>query len=153
MGIGNHEKPNKGATDVWLTPLEIIRAFGFNYFDMDPCAHPTHKTAVNRFYQNGLEQEWYGRIWLNPPYSEVGIWLRRLAAHGNGVALVFARTDTQWAQEILPKASSVFFPAKRIRFLRADKTQPPWTSGAPSMFLSFGERPDWLRVMPGWIAK
>lgn len=35
MGIGDHETPNKGETDVWLTPLNIIQALGS--FDLDPC--------------------------------------------------------------------------------------------------------------------
>jgi hypothetical protein len=43
MSIGKHERPNKGATDIWLTPLEIIDALG--PFDLDPCGEQFHKTA------------------------------------------------------------------------------------------------------------
>ncbi len=153
MGIGNHERPNKGSTDVWLTPLGIVRALGD--FDLDPCGFPGHHTAKCLYTEedNGLDFAWFNRVWLNPPYSNVGEWLDKLAYHGRGVALVFARTDTKWAQRILPQATSVFFPAKRIMFMQADGTKPKWTSGAPSMFLSFGEIPDWHKVMPGWIAR
>lgn len=146
--MGNHEAPNKGATDVWLTPLSIIEALG--PFDLDPCGEIDHPTAIEIYTDGGLTKDWHRRVWLNPPYSNVGAWLDRLERHGRGIALVFARTDTRWAQRILPKATSVFFLASRIKFLRADKSLPPGTAGAPSMFLAFGERPDWHAVGPGW---
>lgn len=151
--IASHERPNKGATDVWLTPLSIVNALG--PFDLDPCGFPGHRTAdcLITLPDDGLFQPWSGRVWLNPPYSNVEVWLQRLVNHGTGVALVFARTETRWAQKILPHAESVFFPAKRIRFLKSDFTVGCHSSGAPSMFLSFGESPNWSAMMPGWIAK
>lgn len=44
----------------------------------------------------GLLMPWDGRIWLNPPYHRrtISAWLGRMAAHGRGTALIFARTDT-----------------------------------------------------------
>jgi len=73
-----------------------------------------------------------------------------LAIHGSGVALVFARTETKWAQKALGVARSVFFPAGRIRFLDQEfKTHG--NAGAPSMFLSFGETPKW-RVLGSGVA-
>jgi hypothetical protein len=35
MALGSHETPNKGATDTWLTPPEMIELLG--PFDTDPC--------------------------------------------------------------------------------------------------------------------
>lgn len=148
MGIGNHELPNKGKTDVWLTPLSLIHSLG--EFDLDPCGESHHATANTIYTERGLEQPWFGRVWLNPPYSEVGTWLDRLVFHGKGVALVFARTETKWAQRILPKASAVFFPAGRIYFHRHDLSIAG-NAGAPSMFLAFGEKPKW--PFKGWEAK
>ena len=26
---------------------------------------------------NGLEEPWFGRVWCNPPYSEIGAWVRK----------------------------------------------------------------------------
>ena len=34
---------------------------------------------------------------MNPPYGPppvIGPWMRRMAAHGHGTALIFARTET-----------------------------------------------------------
>lgn len=147
-GMCSHEKPNKGNTDVWLTPLNIIRALG--EFDLDPCGELHHKTADYVYTENGLEKEWSGRVWLNPPYSNVEQWLDKLADHGNGVALVFARTETRWAQKIIPQAHSVFFPKGRIKFLTKELKEKG-NAGAPSMFLSFGYTPQWTRIGDGLI--
>lgn len=145
MGIGTHESPIKGATDVWLTPLSIISALG--PFDLDPCGEAHWPTGKTIYTTDGLQKDWFGRVWLNPPYSEVEKWLDRLAEHGSGIALVFARTETRWAQKILPKASSVFFPARRITFHRRDGSTKG-NAGAPSMFIAFGETPVW--PFAGW---
>lgn len=152
MSIEKHEKPNKGKTDVWLTPLNLIRSLGD--FDLDPCGESFHKTAKTIFTNDGLNKGWWGRIWLNPPYSEVEKWLDRLAEHGHGIALVFARIDTKWAQKIIPKANSVFFPKGRICFLTKE-LKIIGSPEAPSMFLSFGEVPDWTKVKKGltWLIR
>ena len=56
--------------------------------------------------------------WLNPPYTRsVGEWIDRLRDHGDGVALVFNRTDTDWFKR--SKADAYFFLQKRVKFLRA----------------------------------
>ena len=148
MSIGKHEKPNQGATDIWLTPLNIINTLG--PFDLDPCGESHHPTANTIYTQGGLEREWFGRVWLNPPYSAVETWLNKLIEHGNGIALVFARLDTKWAQAIIPHTSSVFFPKGRLCFLTKELTTKG-NAGAPSMFLSFGPIPNWKRLGSGLI--
>lgn len=139
---------HKGKSDTWLTPLRIINSLG--HFDLDPCGYKGHKTAQDIFYERGDEFKWYGRVWLNPPYSEVGLWLDMLAEHGRGIALVFARTDTRWAQRHFEKASSVFFLKGRIKFLN-DKFQESTNAGHGNMLLSYGESPNW--PFEGWKAK
>lgn len=148
MSIGKHERPNKGETDIWLTPLSIIEKLG--KFDLDPCGESFHKTANIIYTKNGLEQPWFGRVWLNPPYSEVEQWLKKLVSHGNGIALVFARMDVKWVHNIIPCASSVFFPKGRMWFLTKE-LKKKGNAGAPSMFLSFGEIPDWKLLGEGLI--
>lgn len=143
--IGSHERANKGETDIWLTPKSVISQLG--PFDLDPCGEAHWPTASTIYTERGLEREWFGRVWLNPPYSEVERWLNRLANHGRGIALVFARTETRWAQKIFNRASSVYFPAGRFKFHRRDGSTAG-NAGAPSMFLAFGEKPNW--PMPGW---
>ena len=150
MSIGKHEKPNKGETDIWLTPLDLIRPLGV--FDLDPCGESFHKTAKTIYTEGGLSKDWFGRVWLNPPYSEVEKWLDRLVEHGSGIALVFARMDVKWAHKILPQATSVFFPKGRLYFLTKE-LKIKGNAGAPSMFISFGEVPDWTKIGEGLIWK
>lgn len=152
MGIGNHEKPNKGKTDVWLTPLEIVRSLG--EFDLDPCGQEDHATAAYIYPDKGLDRQWFGRVWLNPPYSEIDLWVDKWIEHGRGVGLFFARMDTAWCHRLYRVCSSMAFPRKRITFLQSDKTKPRGNAGAPSMFVALGETPDWDKLpMEVWRIK
>ena len=87
----------KDRTDEWYTPKWIIDALGS--FDLDPCAPSEQFYTADKCYtkeMDGLYQEWEGRVWLNPPYKNplIGKFMKRLAEHGNGIALVFNRMDT-----------------------------------------------------------
>ena len=115
MAIGSHTKPNRGVSDEWLTPPEIVRALG--EFDLDPCS-PTFAPPDFRFASgnnltartDGLSVIWWGRVWLNPPYSEIAVWMDRMARHDCGTALVFARTETRWFfKSVWRAATAVLF--------------------------------------------
>lgn len=137
----SHER-SQGGKDEWLTPPEILRALGD--FDLDPCAPaaPPWPTAKN-FYtikENGLIQPWFGRVWLNPPYGkETYKWLARLANHRNGIALVFARTETRMFFDwVWSRANAVLFLRGRLTFLNVDGSKPANTGGAPSALIAYG---------------
>lgn len=96
-GIGGHQRGYEGRGNEWLTPPEVLSALG--EFDLDPCSPVSHPWDTARSHytveDDGLSQEWFGRVWLNPPYGQsTGRWLHRLSLHGNGIALIFARTET-----------------------------------------------------------
>jgi hypothetical protein len=89
--------------------------------------------------QNGLKEPWHGRVWLNPPYGvHTKSWLKRLGDHGNGVALVFARTDCGWFREAVKTASAVLFLAGRIKFVDGLGKTSNNGAGAGSMLLAWG---------------
>jgi len=141
-----HEAPVKGQSDIWLTPRHIIEALG--PFDLDPCAAPSPRpwpTAAVHYDitqgEDGLMLPWGGgRVWCNPPYGpEVERWMNRMILHGNGIALVFARTETvAWQQSIFPASDGVLFLAGRVRFFRPNGTQGDCAS-APSALIAFGK--------------
>jgi hypothetical protein len=127
--------------DEWLTPPWILRPLGI--FDLDPCA-PVERpwdTALQHFTlrENGLARRWSGRIWLNPPYgSETGKWLRRLAEHGNGIALIFARTETgDWFDHVWGKAAEILFIKGRLHFYHISGIPASGNSGAPSALIAY----------------
>ena len=145
MTLGSHERPQRGSTDVWLTPKPLIDLLG--PFDLDPCSatNPPWPTARHHFTEvdDGLTQSWepFGIVWLNPPYSAVWRWLERLASHpAGGVALIFARTETVgFHSQVFAMADAIAFPRGRITFCRADGTPGPGNAGAPSCFIAYGE--------------
>jgi hypothetical protein len=88
-------------------------------------------------------------IWCNPPYGpETKQWLRRMGEHRCGIALVFARTDTEWFHETAASADAILFLNARLKFV--DKTgKPPIVvgkdgkkrksgAGAGSMLVAWG---------------
>jgi hypothetical protein len=140
--MGSHQR-SIGRTNIWLTPPNIIADLG--PFDLDPCAAPEPRpwpTATLHYVTDGLARPWFGRVWLNPPYSrhEIGAWVSALAKHGNGVALVFARTDTAFFQQhILAKADALFFLHGRLFFCHPDGRRADDNGGAPSVLVAYGE--------------
>jgi len=130
-------------TTVWLTPPYLLRSLG--EFDLDPCAATNRPwdTAKNHFTKedDGLARDWFGRVWLNPPYgSEMEPWLRKMAAYERGgVALIFARTETRVFQDyVFPYAKALFFIRGRIRFHRPDGSEGS-SAGAPSVLISYSD--------------
>lgn len=93
--------------------------------------------------EDGLAADW-GRafVWLNPPYSfEAWKWLARLADHGNGIALVFARTETAgFVDTIWKRADAVLFLHGRLHFHYPDGRRAAANSGAPSALVAYGAR-------------
>lgn len=126
MSIGGHQSAAM-RSDTWLTPPEILDALGD--FDLDPCTpeHMPWDTATCRYtiVDDGLTSPWFGRVWLNPPYGrQVSSWVERMAEHGRGTALVFARTETEmffrdvWRRAPCPSSrsrSSVASPGVIVR--------------------------------------
>lgn len=108
--------------DITLTPLELIDKIGI--FDLDPCGFNNHATAKNVFiYPNkdGLKEKWYGKVWLNPPFSSTEKWIKKLSEHNNGIACVLNSTETLWFQEyVFKKATGILFLKSRPKFLNKD---------------------------------
>lgn len=130
-------------SDEWYTPKFIIDSLG--KFDLDPCAPsvPLFKTAEVMYneFDDGLAQKWKGRVWLNPPYSRplISKFMRRMAEHNQGIALIFSRTDTElFHTEVFDKASAIKFLKGGIKFLRPDGTEAG-TPGCGSVLIAYGE--------------
>lgn len=130
------------ATHNWLTPRFILDALG--RFDLDPCAAPGWTTADRMIClpDDGLTAEWQGRVWCNPPFGDqTAPWLTRMAEHGNGIALTFARTDTQWfADLVFAHASGVLFLTGRPHFHHPDGSRAKGNSGGPICLIAYGNR-------------
>ena len=141
MSIGGHQS-HTALKDEWLTPPDLLKALGC--FDLDPCApvSPPWQTAkiMYSILFDGLTAPWQGRVWLNPPYgAQTGRWLKRLADHGDGVALIFARTETaHWFDQVWPRATAVNFLRGRLHFHHVSGERAKHNSGAPSALVAYG---------------
>lgn len=134
----------KNTSAEWYTPPSIFELLRFPVFDLDPCSPGKDKVPwipADKHYtaaDNGLLLPWEGKVWLNPPYGkDTAVWLDRLRLHNNGIALVFARTDTLWFHTIAIKADAVCFIAGRVRFI-SESGQRGGSAGCGSMLLAWG---------------
>lgn len=144
-GMGSHQS-TAPITETWFTPPAIIEALGgAESFDLDPASDRTRPwpTALEHLTveDNALLREWWGRVFLNPPYSNplIGKFMARMAAHGQGTALIFARTETEsFHLHVWGAASGVLFLQGRLHFCRADGSPAPNNAGAPSVLVAYG---------------
>ena len=159
MGLSAHQSAAM-KNDEWLTPPWILRALG--RFDLDPCAPVVRPwETADRHYtvqDDGLAQPWAGRVWFNPPFGREAIkWLRRMRDHGNGIALIPARTETAMFYEtVWGSADAVLFMQGRPHFHYVCGRRAPFNSGAPIALAAYGcqnveaLRKSALGVVVGW---
>jgi hypothetical protein len=120
--------PQTGTTsDDYWTPKWVFDALGLQ-FDLDvacPPDGPPHTPAKAWYTQetNGLTSPWWGRVWMNPPFSKANPWVKKFIEHRNGIALTVvgksAWCDTLWdtadAIVLLPRSmafdqGAIFLP-------------------------------------------
>lgn len=141
MSLSSHQSA-KMKNDEWLTPPAILEKLG--EFDLDPCSPISRPwpTAKKHFdiIDDGLSQPWEGRVWLNPPFGmEAGKWMRKLALHGDGIALIPARTETRmFFESVWAKATAICFLEGRPHFHFVDGKRAAFNSGAPICLVAYG---------------
>ena len=151
-----NQADHHGGNDNCLSPPRIVQDLG--PFDLDPCfGLPRPWASARRMWaledgQDGLELPWHDRVWLNPPYSNAASWAKKMDEHGNGIMLIFSRTETAWFQrhvlDARSSATGIGFIRRRLRFSTPDgsliKTKKGKVSnaGAPSCLISYGTQND-----------
>lgn len=114
------------ADDTWSTPESFMAVLRSEYgdFDLDPCCLPSSAKAPRYFTpdDDGLAQEWIGRVFMNPPYGRgIGAWITKARESADAgavvVCLIPARTDTAWwHDEVMAHASQIRFVVGRLKF-------------------------------------
>lgn len=151
--------PDEG-TDGWCTPKWLADALG--YFDLDPCSNArshiradvtcsrdgNSRKCVSR---DGLDHPWLDdRVFVNPPYSDVGPWALRLVEHaGPWVALVKLDTTTRWWSTFMRAAPVVAPFRKRLKF-ESGKGKDA-TANFPSVLIYSAWRPRAALVPHLWL--
>ncbi len=152
---------NVATTTDLLTPPSLLVALGAlratrdggytlgpDPFDLDPtCSErmpwPTARTMWT-VHEDGTAQDWtaHGEVWGNFPYGrELYSWLALLAAHGNGMALLYARTDTAgFHAHVWGRCDAVYFFAGRLFFHQPlTGHQCPANCGGPTVLACYGQ--------------
>jgi len=120
----------------WQTPPEVIERViaVLGAIDLDPCSNShddPNVPAAKHFTEedDGLAQEWRGRVYMNPPYGRViGKWVEKLVEEfeagrvTQAIALVPARTDTRWFKRF--RAFPRCFVQGRLKFVGAAAGAP-----------------------------
>jgi phage N-6-adenine-methyltransferase len=142
-------QPPWWTSDEWETPPEEVETLEqeFGSFDLDPCAREATCKAQEYYTKDddGLQQEWYGKVWLNPPYSDPGPWVQKAqeeVVSGRAtlvVACLPAATDTHWFHTWVLPYAELRFRRGRIKFLGWEG-QPLGTPKAGTIYAIYRRR-------------
>jgi hypothetical protein len=149
--------PAELANFEWMTPPYIGDAAekSFGVFDCDPAApiDPAHRTVRASIYftkdNDGLTQQWHGRVWLNPPYRNglIPRFVRKLCVElkagrtTEAIMLTNNATETDWFKKAETACAKLYFPKHRIRFLKpaGDKLTQIGSPGQGQAIFYFGQ--------------
>jgi ParB family chromosome partitioning protein len=155
----NHRAEGTGENE-WFTPPEHVEAARevLGTIDLDPATHPKAQEYIKatQYFtvdEDGLKQQWHGRIWLNPPYAQPDIvnfvqkLLDEIAASRTTAAILLTHsyTDTAWFHNAMSVANRICFTRGRIKFVDdvGDSCAP--TQG--QAFFYYGPQPARFRTM------
>lgn len=139
---------NNSKDDEWYTPPQYIESARsvMGSIDLDPASNDFANETVKAgaYYtetDNGLEKEWFGNVWLNPPYSAslVQLFADKVANSDfeQAIVLVNNATETAWFRKLIEKASAIIFTTGRIKYRKRDGEHGSPLQG--QAFLYFGE--------------
>lgn len=144
-----HVHDNK--TDEWATPKGFIRplAEAVGGFDLDPCSGAEDKPHAENVYtveDDGLAQEWFGAVWVNPPFSDKAKWIQKAIEETNRgnadlvVVLLPVDTSTEWFHDLVSNAVvHAFIGPGRQDFDRRSKEPAGGNPSFAIMLAVFGE--------------
>ena len=137
-------------SDDWATPLEFFRQLDYEFnFSLDPCCTTLNCKCSYGYYKDegidGLSQDWYNdlhdkpnyNVYMNPPYGKsILYWIEKAYIEWQKgctvVALLPARTDTDWFHRFIYGKAEVRFIKGRLKF-GGSKNSAPF----PSMIVIF----------------
>ena len=81
-------------TENWATPPALFEQLDQEFqFTLDACASATNYKVANYFDKeiDSLQQDWFGTVWMNPPYGRtIGQWMKKAYESAGGGQPLFA---------------------------------------------------------------
>lgn len=139
----------------WYTPARYVDMARevMGTIDTDPASNPTAQRTVRAttYYTaetNGLDKEWHGKVWMNPPYSnpEVQQFAEKVISEyqsgrvTEAIVLTNNSADTGWHRAMQDACTRMCTTTGRIRF-----ESPTRQGNSPAMgqsFFYFGDNPE-----------
>ena len=129
----------------WYTPPYIFEALNYT-FDLDPCSPPLerYKTRAKNHYilpdKDGLINDWFGVVWLNPPFGRgIEKWVDKMYNHNQGVLLTHVTAlPNKWFHQYFDKYRSICFVKGRINFING-LGQSAGSAAHGQMLIGFGD--------------
>lgn len=109
--------------DTWCTPPWLTEPLG--RFDLDPCSNARSQVqSTSQFVLDlgidglcrgeDVEPSW--RVFVNPPYSDVGPWIAAYK-HTRFCFLLKLDTSTKWFAELHAATELILIPRRRVNFI------------------------------------
>ena len=127
---------NNSGDNEWYTPKSYAEAARsvMGKIELDPASTPEANKIIKaeRIYaqkDDGLKQEWGGRLWMNPPYASdlVGKFIDKLVKSvelkqvTEALVLINNATETKWFARLVTVSSFLCFPTGRVKFWHPNK--------------------------------
>lgn len=114
-------------SDEWSSPREIVEPLdaALDGFSLDPCSGAESSPFAGETFteeDDGLVREWFGSVWVNPPYSDVGSWVDKsiseVESNAADVVVFLCKGDssTDWWQRAAESCELVTAIDHRLTF-------------------------------------
>ena len=122
-------------SDEWSSPRELVEPLdeAVGGFDLDPCSGAETSPFAEETYtedDDGLAQDWFGDVWVNPPYSDMDGWTEKATteAQREAVDSIFylckGDSSTNWWQLAAEHAECVCAIDHRLKFGDGENSAP-----------------------------
>ena len=117
-------------SDEYSTPQWLFDQLNAEFHFHCDAAATEHNTKCKYHFEDALAHKWYGfdflraiypkTFWLNPPYSQIGAFMKKAYEESQKgatvVCLIPSRTDTKYWHEYVMKAQELRFVKGRLKF-------------------------------------